>query len=278
MRERAHIITGLQNSCPNNIVLLETDLWPLSDRRNSNLVKYYNKLLSNNFGNQTSAFLKCWSNNQRAKKNSPYSLYISENLIFNSVEPHHLYYCINPSVGFSGVFFHPTLSAHVHKTSYPPEYLRQLPLKLINSNIPDNAILVYMDGSRNEISYSSSGIHKRAQDNSQQFNLRNPNGCFAFLSELIDTDSALNMILSFPNSGSIQILMDSHSAILQLSNWHTVGDNTGVAILEKLKHLSLTLQGKLCPFSRVLSNYKTMNAINNNRENLFGNVTDMKFI
>ncbi|GFW32096.1 RNase H domain-containing protein [Trichonephila clavipes] len=34
------------------------------------------------------------------------------------------------------------------------------------------------------------------------------------------------------------ILSDSRSSVQQLSNWHKVGDNTRVAILEKLKHLS----------------------------------------
>ncbi|GFS37691.1 RNase H domain-containing protein [Nephila pilipes] len=105
----ARIITGLRNNCPNNIVLFEADLRPLRDRRNSNLMKYYNKLLNYNSGNRTSAILKCWGNNQRFKKNSPYNQVISENLIFNSIEPHHLYSCIDPSVELPGVFFYPTL-------------------------------------------------------------------------------------------------------------------------------------------------------------------------
>ncbi|GFX71440.1 gag-pol [Trichonephila clavipes] len=38
-------------------------------------------------------------------------------------------------------------------------------------------------------------------------------------------------------NSSIWILSDSRSAIQHLSNWHKMGDNTGVAILEKLKRL-----------------------------------------
>ncbi|GFT59928.1 RNase H domain-containing protein [Nephila pilipes] len=135
-----------------------------------------------------------------------------------------------------GVFFHPTLSAHVHKTSDPPEYLRELAIELINSNIPDDAILVYTDHSGNEMSYSGSGIYIRSQDNSRQFNLRNPNGG----SELITIDSALNKILSFPNSGSIRNLTDCRSTILHLSKWLRVGDNTAVANLKEPKRLSLS--------------------------------------
>ncbi|GFT36748.1 uncharacterized protein NPIL_383211 [Nephila pilipes] len=101
---------------------------------------------------------------------------ISENLIFNSVESHNLHCSINPSVGLPGVFFYPILSAHVHKISDPPEYLRQHSLELINSNIPDDAILVYTDSSRNELSYSDNGIYNMAEDHSCKFNLRNPDG------------------------------------------------------------------------------------------------------
>ncbi|GFX71436.1 gag-pol [Trichonephila clavipes] len=38
-------------------------------------------------------------------------------------------------------------------------------------------------------------------------------------------------------NSSIWILSDTRSAIQHLSNWHKMGDNTGVAILEKLKRL-----------------------------------------
>ncbi|GFX66395.1 gag-pol [Trichonephila clavipes] len=48
----------------------------------------------------------------------------------------------------------------------------------------------------------------------------------------------LKEALSIPGSNSIWILSDSRSAIQHLSNWHKVGDNPGVAILEKLKRLS----------------------------------------
>ncbi|GFT05814.1 uncharacterized protein NPIL_253081 [Nephila pilipes] len=228
------IITRLQNSCPNDFVHFEADLRPLGDGRNSNLVKYYNKLLSYNSDNQTSLFLKRWSNNQGLKKNSPYSQGTSENLILifsgevptlkwlNSIEPLHLYSCIEPSMGFPGVFFYPTFSAHVLKTPDPSEYLRKLVLVLINSNIPDDDILLYTDGSRNKMSYSSSGIYIRSQDDSYQFNLRNPDGCFLFRIEFTTIDSALDKILSFRNSRSIWILMDSHSAIILLFNWHSI--------------------------------------------------------
>ncbi|GFS81899.1 RNase H domain-containing protein [Nephila pilipes] len=99
--------------------------------------------------------------------------------------------------------------------------------------IPDYAILVYTVGSRSEVSHYGCGIYIRAQDNSCQFNLRNPDGCFIFRDELITIDSVFNNILSFPFSGSMWILTGSRSAILLLSNGHKVGDNTGVAVFEK---------------------------------------------
>ncbi|GIY99375.1 putative RNA-directed DNA polymerase from transposon BS [Caerostris extrusa] len=42
----ARVITGLRNTCPNDIVLYEANLQPLSPRRSASLVKYYGKLCS----------------------------------------------------------------------------------------------------------------------------------------------------------------------------------------------------------------------------------------
>ncbi|GFT30667.1 RNase H domain-containing protein [Trichonephila clavipes] len=51
-------------------------------------------------------------------------------------------------------------------------------------------------------------------------------------------DTSLKEALSIPGSNTIWILSDICNAIQHLSNWHKVGDNTGVAILDKLKRTS----------------------------------------
>ncbi|GFY31212.1 gag-pol [Trichonephila clavipes] len=158
-------------------------------------------------------------------------------MIFLSVERHHLSSYIDLSEGLPVVFFHPNFSAHFNKTSDPPEFLKQLALEVI-SNIPDNALFIYTDGSRNEHSRSSSGIYIKSQNYSSHIKLRNSDGCSVFPTELIAIDTGLKETLSIPGSNNIWILSDSRSAIQHLSNWYKVGDNTGVAILEKLKHLS----------------------------------------
>ncbi|PRD32237.1 UNVERIFIED_CONTAM: hypothetical protein NCL1_21119 [Trichonephila clavipes] len=91
--------------------------------------------------------------------------------------------------------------------------------------------------SKNEHSRSGSGIYIKSQNNSSHIKLRNSVGFSGFYSELIAIDTGLKEALSIPGSNSIWVLSDSCSAIQHLSNWHKVGDNTGVAILEKLKHL-----------------------------------------
>ncbi|GFX92811.1 gag-pol [Trichonephila clavipes] len=133
--------------------------------------------------------------------------------------------------------FRPNLSAHVNKNSDPPEFLKQLALEVIR-NIPDDALLIYTDGSRNEHSRSDSGIYIKSQNYSRHIKLRNSDGCSVFRIQLIAIDIGLNKALSIPGSNSIWILSDSRSVIQHLSNWPKVGDNTGVAILEKLKHVS----------------------------------------
>ncbi|GFU11965.1 RNase H domain-containing protein [Trichonephila clavipes] len=105
----ARIITGLRNTCPRDIVLFEEDLQPISLRRLSCLTKYYNKLRSLDPGNRTSAYFKDWCNNQRLRRNSPFSQMASFNLTTDAVEPHHLSQCFDPADDLDGIFFHPKL-------------------------------------------------------------------------------------------------------------------------------------------------------------------------
>ncbi|GFW22053.1 gag-pol [Trichonephila clavipes] len=156
------------------------------------------------------------------------------------VEQNHLSSYIDSSEGLPGVYFYPNLSAHVNKTSDPPEFLRQLALEVI-SNIPEDAFLIYTDGSRNEHSRSESGIYIKSQIYSSHIKLRNTDGCSVFRRELIAIDTGLKEALSIPGSNSLWILSDSRNVIQHLSNWHKVGDNTGVAILEKLINIFLLL-------------------------------------
>ncbi|GBO19426.1 hypothetical protein AVEN_148983-1 [Araneus ventricosus] len=154
----ARIITGLRNSCPKDIVLYEANLQPLNLRRIPNLVKYYNKLYSLDSRNRTSAYLKDWCDNQRLKRNSPFSQVTSCNLITNTVEQHQLTQSIDPSVGLPGVFFHTNLPVHVNKQKDHLTYLRQLALEIIN-DIPVDAVKVYTDGSKNDGDCTGSGIY-----------------------------------------------------------------------------------------------------------------------
>ncbi|GFV29771.1 RNase H domain-containing protein [Trichonephila clavipes] len=55
----------------------------------------------------------------------------------------------------------------------------------------------------------------------------------------------LKVALSIPGSDSIWILSDSRSTIQHPSNWHKVGDNTGVDILDKLKRISSSREVRL---------------------------------
>ncbi|GFW88203.1 RNase H domain-containing protein [Trichonephila clavipes] len=105
----ARIITVLKNTCPRHIVLFEADLQPLSLRRRAWLTKYYNKFRSLDSRNRTSAYFKDWYNNQRLRRNSPFSQMVSFNLTIGAVEPHHLSQCLNPVEDLDGVFFHPEL-------------------------------------------------------------------------------------------------------------------------------------------------------------------------
>ncbi|GFX49350.1 reverse transcriptase domain-containing protein [Trichonephila clavipes] len=76
-----------KNTCPRDIVLFEVDLQSLSLNRRACLTKYYNKLKSLESRNLTSAYFNDWCNNQRLRRNSPFSQMVSFNLTDGAVEP-----------------------------------------------------------------------------------------------------------------------------------------------------------------------------------------------
>ncbi|GFW02477.1 probable RNA-directed DNA polymerase from transposon BS [Trichonephila clavipes] len=157
----SRIITGLKNTCTRDIVLFEADLQPLSLRRRACLTKYYNKLRSLDSRNRISAYFKDWCNNQRLRRNSPFSQMVSFKLTIGAVDAHHVSQCLDPADNLDGVFFHPEL-----------------------------LIYVYTDGSRDDYRCGS-GIYIKSQDQR-----RNPDGCSVFRSELIAIDEAFGFLAS----------------------------------------------------------------------------------
>ncbi|GFT47046.1 uncharacterized protein TNCV_3747101 [Trichonephila clavipes] len=152
----ARIIAGLRNSCPNNLVLYECNIQPLSMRRNYCLTKYFNKLLSYGDQHRTYQHLKHWKDNQMLKRNSPFSQALAQNLSFN-VEHHCLTSFINPVLGLQGGTFHYNLMPNVNKMSEQPEPHKQLALEVING-IPLDATKIYTDGSKGETNITGSGV------------------------------------------------------------------------------------------------------------------------
>ncbi|GFY34586.1 RNase H domain-containing protein [Trichonephila clavipes] len=82
-------------------------------------------------------------------------------------------------------------------------------------------------------------LNYRAESNGiVKIKKRNPDFSPVFKSELVAIDEGLSYILFSLEPTSIWILSDSRSAIQYLSNWSSVGDKTGVSILNKLKQVS----------------------------------------
>ncbi|GFV01763.1 RNase H domain-containing protein [Trichonephila clavipes] len=157
-------------------------------------VKYYNELRSLDSQNRTSAYFKDWCNNQRLRRNNPFSQKVSFNLTVGALKPHHLSQCFDPADDLDGVVFHPELP-------------------------------VYTDGSRDDYYRSCSGIYIKSQDHNLRIQKRNPGGCSVFRSELIAIDDAIGSLPSLPNGKEIWILSDSRSAIQHLSNWQNLEGN-----------------------------------------------------
>ncbi|GFV84672.1 RNase H domain-containing protein [Trichonephila clavipes] len=116
-----------------------------------------------------------------------------------------------------------------------PELLRQLALEVIN-DIPDQALIIYTDGSRSDTDRVGSGIFCNTPGNDVKISIRNPDHCSVFRLELIDVSGVLDHALN-SYKDSIWILTDSRSSIQYLKNWPKIMDSTGLDILSKLVRL-----------------------------------------
>ncbi|GFX00816.1 probable RNA-directed DNA polymerase from transposon BS [Trichonephila clavipes] len=232
----ARIITGLRRSCPKQIVLFEADLQPLHLRSKNILTNYFNKLSSYGHHNKTSLYFNNWHNNQRLKRNSPFSYADHLQLPSSHIEPHSLKSCLSPSEGLHRVHFHFNMSAPVTKQDLIPAHLRQLALESSNE-IPCDAIKVYTDGSRLD---DRAGKEIYIENSGQNFYFchRNPDFSSVFKSELTVIKLGLEAIINESDYGELWILSDSRSSLQHLHNGTQVGDKTNISILHKLKLIS----------------------------------------
>ncbi|GFW89388.1 putative RNA-directed DNA polymerase from transposon BS [Trichonephila clavipes] len=230
----ARIITGLRYSCPTGIVLYEADIQPLTMRFEVNSYRYFNKIKSFGSFNRTS-FIINWTNNQRLKRDSPLNYMRKHGFIDFNVDTSKPFSCITPIDSFNHVEFREELLTSTPKHSSHPELLRQLALEVIN-DIPDQALIVYTDGSGLDTGRAGRGIFSNTPGNDVKISIRNPDHCSVFRSELIAISGALDHALN-SYKDSIWILTDSRSSIQYLKNWPKIMDSTGIDILSKLVRL-----------------------------------------
>ncbi|GFX80639.1 phosphate-regulating neutral endopeptidase [Trichonephila clavipes] len=118
------------------------------------------------------------------------------------------------------------------KHSKHSELLRQLALEVIN-DIPDQAVIIYTDGSRSDTGKAGSGIFRNTPKSNVKISIR---GILTTRSELIAINGALDHALT-SNKDSIWILTGSRSSIQYLKNWLKIMDSTGLDIITKLARL-----------------------------------------
>ncbi|GFU79411.1 RNase H domain-containing protein [Trichonephila clavipes] len=140
--------------------------------------------------------------------------------------------CITPIDSFNHVEFWEELLTSTPKHSSHPELLRQLALEVIN-DIPDQALIIYTDGSRSDTGRAGSGTFSNTPENDVKISIRNPDHYSVFRSELIAISGALDHALN-SYKDSIWILTDSRSSIQYLKNWPKIRDSTGLDISSKL--------------------------------------------
>ncbi|GFX43000.1 putative RNA-directed DNA polymerase from transposon BS [Trichonephila clavipes] len=184
--------------------------------------------------NRTSSFILNWTSNQRLKRDSPLNYMRKHSFDFN-VDTSTPFSCITPIDSFNHVEFREDLLTSIPKHSSHLELLRELALEVIN-DIPDQALIIYTDGSRSDTGRAGSGIFSNTPRNDVKISIRNPDHCSVFRSELIAISGALDHALN-SYKDSIRILTDSRSSIQYLKNWPKIMDSTGLDSLSKLVRL-----------------------------------------
>ncbi|GFU23338.1 RNase H domain-containing protein [Trichonephila clavipes] len=124
--------------------------------------------------------------------------------------------CITPTDSFNHVKFREKLLTSTSKHSSHPELLRQLALEVIN-DIPDQALIIYTDGSRSDTGRAGNGIFSNTPGNDVKISISNLDHLSIFSSELIAISGALDHALN-SYKDSIWILADSRSSIQYLKN------------------------------------------------------------
>ncbi|GFU00757.1 putative RNA-directed DNA polymerase from transposon BS [Trichonephila clavipes] len=200
----ARIITGFRYSCPTDIVLYEADIHPLTIRFEVNSYRYFNKIKSFGSFNRTSSFILNWTSNQRLKRDSPLNYICKHGFIDFNVDTSTPFSCITPIDSFNHVEFQEELLISTPKHSSHPELLRHLALQVIN-DIPNQALIIYTDGSRSDTGRSGSCIFSNTPGN----DVKSASGILTTVPSL-DRNSLLLMVLSIMLSTLIRTVSGSY--------------------------------------------------------------------
>ncbi|GFW67677.1 RNase H domain-containing protein [Trichonephila clavipes] len=145
--------------------------------------------------------------NQRLKRDSPLNYKRKHDFIDFNVDTSTPFSCITPINYFNHLKFREVLLTSTTKHNNHPEILRQLALEVIN-DIPDQALIIYTDGSYSDTGRAGSGIFSNSPRIDVKISIRNPDQCSVFRSELIAISGALDHTLN-SYEDSIWILTDS---------------------------------------------------------------------
>ncbi|GFU96449.1 putative RNA-directed DNA polymerase from transposon BS [Trichonephila clavipes] len=140
---------------------------------------------------KTSSFILNLTRNQYLKQDRPLNYLWKRDFIHFNVDASTPFSCITPIDSFNHVEFQEELLTSTLKYSSHPELLRQLGLEVING-IPDQALIIYTDGSRLDMGGTGSGIFSNTPGNGVKISIRNSKHCSIFRSELTAISDALD--------------------------------------------------------------------------------------
>ncbi|GFX75527.1 RNase H domain-containing protein [Trichonephila clavipes] len=116
-----------------------------------------------------------------------------------------------------------------------PYGIRQIELEIIN-DIPDQALIIYANGSRSDTGTAGSGMLSNTSWSDVKISIMNADHCSVFRSKLIAISDALDQALN-SNKDNIWILTDSSISNQYSKNWSKIMDSTSLNNIYSLAKL-----------------------------------------
>ncbi|NSM56533.1 hypothetical protein HET73_03090 [Wolbachia endosymbiont of Atemnus politus] len=230
----AKIICGLRNTTPNDLASFEADLLPLDKRRELVFTKFILKSQSAPRNHRTGKLIRKWKYQNRLKRISPMHLTVNNEIYSHKLEKRPTS-SLAPHIPRNTPIIDLSLNDKLSKQSDIPAYLKNESLQLI-SEIDQNSIFIYTDGSLLGDNRSGSGVYIRDGNQTVEISISNPKGISIYKAELNAINTAIIKI-NKDTPITCHIFSDSRAALSAIDNCFTRREDILIKIAKNLNRL-----------------------------------------